>query len=260
MSTYRIQATSVEAPQFSGSFIGNGGSLTGLVTPSQTGSFTRLATGSITASVAPTQFSVASGSTTQLLVTGTGVTIGNAITDAHSITGSLNIAGSINATSFTGSLSGTASFVSDPEVTRDLYNLTASVNIGNTLAATTASVGQFSLPANTPSGSMITMNGFFSSTSTSNTKTPSFLINDSASSITTATFTGGLQFILSGRVVNSTTIRFFRAGGTINIGTAPSFVDITSVGGVWSIKTSVTVNTGAGAGITNTLEALTVRL
>jgi hypothetical protein len=29
---------------------------------------------------------------------------------------------------------------------------------------------------------------------------------------------------------------------------------------VWNIKTSVTVNTGAGGGITNTLEALTVRL
>jgi hypothetical protein len=163
--------------------------------------------------------------------------------------------------SFTGSLLGTASFVSDPDITRDLYYLTASVNIGNTLGiSTTTSVGQFSLPASTPSGSMITINGFFSSTSTSNTKTVIFLVNDNASTISLATYTGGLQFILSGRVVNSTTIRFFRGGGTINIGTAPSFVDIASIGGIWSLKTSTTVNTASGSGITNTLEALTVRL
>lgn len=104
MSTYRIQATSVEAPQFSGSFIGDGSSLTGLVTPSQTssfvtnsqtGSFTRLATGSVTASVTPTQFSIATGSATELLVTGTGVTMGNIVTDSHRITGSLSITGSL---------------------------------------------------------------------------------------------------------------------------------------------------------------------
>lgn len=110
MSTYRIQATSVEAPQFSGSFIGNGSSLAGVVTPSQTssfvtnsqtGSFTRLATGSVTASVTLTQFSIASGSTTELLVTGTGVTIGSAIADSHRITGSLSVTGSLTITTAT---------------------------------------------------------------------------------------------------------------------------------------------------------------
>ncbi len=133
MSTYKIQATSVEASQFSGSFIGDGSGLTGVGGSTPTGSllttasvslntitFTkgdsstfnitvdtgsvgnivRIATGSITASVTPTQFSVTSGSSTELLVTGTGVTIGNVITDAHRITGSLNISGSITATSF----------------------------------------------------------------------------------------------------------------------------------------------------------------
>lgn len=62
---------------------------------SQTASFTRLATGSVTASVTPSQFTVTSGSSTELQVTGTGVTIGNIITDMHTITGSLTITGSV---------------------------------------------------------------------------------------------------------------------------------------------------------------------
>jgi len=58
------------------------------------GNITRIATGSVTASVTPTGFTVVSGSSTELSVTGTGVTIGNAITDTHRITGSLAITGS----------------------------------------------------------------------------------------------------------------------------------------------------------------------
>ena len=73
---------------------------------SQTSSFTVLATGSITASVTPTQFQVTSGSSTELTVTGTGVTIGDALTDAHRVTGSLSITGSVTATYFTGSQNG----------------------------------------------------------------------------------------------------------------------------------------------------------
>jgi hypothetical protein len=56
----------------------------------------QIATGSVTASVSPTRFTVVSGSSTELIVTGTGVTIGNALTDTHSITGSLGVTGSIN--------------------------------------------------------------------------------------------------------------------------------------------------------------------
>jgi hypothetical protein len=228
------------------------GSFTGSFTGSVLGTAS-WATNALTASFAPDY--VLNSSTGSFTTTSS---FNSFTASINSFTSSYNT-GSFTG-SFTGSLLGTASFVSDPDITRDLYYLTASVNIGNTTAATTASVGQFSLPANTPSGSMITMNGFFSSTASSNTKTVVFLINDNASTISLATYTGGIQFILSGRVVNSTTIRFFRVGGTINTATAPSFVDIASVGGVWNIKTSVTVNTGAGGGITNTLEALTVRL
>ena len=67
------------------------------------GSSTQIATGSVTASVSPTQFSVVSGSSTEFVVTGTGVTIGNAVTDTHIITGSLTITGSLI---MTGSLYG----------------------------------------------------------------------------------------------------------------------------------------------------------
>ena len=58
----------------------------------------QIATGSVTASVSPTQFTVTSASITEFTVTGTGVTIGNAITDTHRVTGSLAITGSTNIT------------------------------------------------------------------------------------------------------------------------------------------------------------------
>jgi hypothetical protein len=66
----------------------------------------QIATGSVTASVSPTQFTVTSGSSTELTVRGTGVTIGSVITDTHTITGSLNISGSATAVSFSGSFTG----------------------------------------------------------------------------------------------------------------------------------------------------------
>lgn len=60
-----------------------------------TGSFN--VTGSITSNL----LTVISGSSTELSVTGTGVTIGSALTDIHTVTGSLNITGSLSATSIT---------------------------------------------------------------------------------------------------------------------------------------------------------------
>jgi hypothetical protein len=279
VSVIRIYDGGLQGPAGSTGTTVNTGSL---VTTSSFNSFTSsinnftssYSTGSFTGSFTGSVLGTASWATNALTASFAPDYVLNSSTGSFTTTSSFNsFTASINSFtssyntgsftgSFTGSLLGTASFVSDPDITRDLYYLTASVNIGNTItgAPTTASVGQFSLPAGTPSGSMITINGFFSSTSNSNTKTVIFLVNDNASTISLATYTGGLQFILSGRVVNSTTIRFFRVGGTINISTAPSFVDIASIGGVWSLKTSTTVNTGAGAGITNTLEALTVRL
>jgi hypothetical protein len=58
------------------------------------GDIIRIATGSVTASVTPTGFTVVSGSMTEFSVTGTGVTIGSAVTDIHQVTGSLNVTGS----------------------------------------------------------------------------------------------------------------------------------------------------------------------
>lgn len=92
---------------FSGSFSGSGANLNSIPTTAVVGNFTQIATGSVTASVTPTQFSVVSGSMTEFLVTGTGATIGSAITDTHRITGSLTITGSntvIGNQTITGSL------------------------------------------------------------------------------------------------------------------------------------------------------------
>lgn len=116
MSTYKIQATSVEAPQFSGSFIGNGSSLTGLVTPSQTSSFitnsqtssfiTNSQTGSYltTASVSlnTITFTKANGTTFPITVNtgsgGGGSGTGFPFSGSAIITGSLFISGSAGLT------------------------------------------------------------------------------------------------------------------------------------------------------------------
>jgi hypothetical protein len=96
---------------FSGSFSGSGANLFGIPASGITGlNLSQIATGSVTASVSPSQFSVISGSVTEFLVTGTGVTIGSISTDIHTVTGSLNISGSVTAVDYTGSLFGTASW------------------------------------------------------------------------------------------------------------------------------------------------------
>ena len=91
-----------------GSFSGSGANLNSIPASAITGlNLSQIATGSVTASVTPTQFSVRSGSVVEFQVTGTGVTLGSAITDTHTVTGSLDVSGSI-----AGSLFGTASFAS----------------------------------------------------------------------------------------------------------------------------------------------------
>ena len=61
-------------------------------------------------SVITGSLTVVSGNARELQVTSAGVSMGNVITDTHTVTGSLNVSGSVTATSFTGSLRGTASY------------------------------------------------------------------------------------------------------------------------------------------------------
>ena len=92
---------------FTGAFSGSGANLNSIPTTAIVGNFTQIATGSVTASVTPTQFSVVSGSMTEFVVTGNGVTLGGAITDIHRVTGSLLVTGSntiIGNQTITGSL------------------------------------------------------------------------------------------------------------------------------------------------------------
>lgn len=85
----------------SGSFSGSGANLSEIPASAITGlTTTQIATGSVTASVSPTQFTVSSASIAEFVVTGTGVTLGSAVTDTHRVTGSLNITGSITATTY----------------------------------------------------------------------------------------------------------------------------------------------------------------
>ena len=87
--------------QFSGSFSGSGANLNSIPASAITGlNLSQIATGSVTASVSPTQFTVSSASVAEFTVTGTGVTLGSALTDTHRVTGSLNVTGSISATTY----------------------------------------------------------------------------------------------------------------------------------------------------------------
>jgi hypothetical protein len=86
---------------FTGAFSGSGANLNSIPASAITGlNLSQIATGSVTASVSPTQFTVTSGSVTEFQVTGTGVTLGSALTDTHRVTGSLNVTGSITATTY----------------------------------------------------------------------------------------------------------------------------------------------------------------
>ena len=95
----------------------------------------QIATGSVTASVSPTQFTVTSGSSAEFIVTGTGVTIGNATTDAHAITGSLSITGSLRVT---GSINGLL-------VSRGNGNVATNVSIGSTTAFSGSNAGNYNI-------------------------------------------------------------------------------------------------------------------
>ena len=89
----------------------------------------QIATGSVTASVSPTQFTVTSGSSAKFIVTGMGVTIGNATTDNHAITGSAQITGSLGVTGSI-STSGSNGTINGLFIGRGGGNVTSSVAIG----------------------------------------------------------------------------------------------------------------------------------
>jgi hypothetical protein len=123
---------------FSGSFSGSGANLNSIPASAIVGlNLSQIATGSVTASVTPTQFSVISGSITKFQVTGTGVTVGNATTDIHRVTGSLNVTGS--------------------STLRGTVNITPATSTTNSLVVTGPTL--LSGSQNTISGSVLTVVG-----------------------------------------------------------------------------------------------------
>ncbi|CAB4124823.1 hypothetical protein UFOVP54_32 [uncultured Caudovirales phage] len=144
---------------FSGSFSGSGANLNSIPTIAVVGNFTQIATGSVTASVTPTQFSVVSGSMTEFLVTGTGVTLGSAIADTHRITGSLTITGSntvIGDKTITGSL-----IVSSSNATQFLVGSSSLFinSAGNVGIGTTNPVGSLDIISSTTGSLRISGSG-----------------------------------------------------------------------------------------------------
>lgn len=159
----------------SGSFSGSGANLSGIPASGIVGlNLSQIATGSVTASVSPSQFTITSGSSTELVVTGTGVTLGSLFTDVHSVTGSFNVSGSARITNgltvtgsltvtggITGSLFGTSSWSNN--AISSSFSSTASLAPNYVLTSTTSSMLQpYVLTAST--SSMTVLSASFAST------------------------------------------------------------------------------------------------
>ena len=232
------------------------------ITNSQTSSFTRLATGLVTASVTPTQFQVASGSSTEFVVTGTGVTIGNIITDTHRVTGSLNISGSVIATSFAGSLSGTATTASYIAPTNaglagvpyTVYNLPSAVALSQIVSTSIDfNIGTSQLR----NGSLLVLQGYMSRASGTGTVTFSWTANSNANS-GSQTYTSntqyGIQFYWTAKYLSgSDSLRFFRTPTTsfvVNNTITPTSFDVPSSSSAFTINFRAIVTAGSMTGAT----------
>jgi hypothetical protein len=124
-------------------------------------SLSQIATGSVTASVSPTQFTVTSASITEFTVNGTGVTIGNATTDTHRITGSLNISGSTN---INGNTIITGSFIVVTGSAVELQVTNTGVNIGNAITDTHTVTGSLNISGSTNINGNVQLTGSMFST------------------------------------------------------------------------------------------------
>jgi hypothetical protein len=193
------------------------------------GDITRIATGSVTASVTPTGFTVVSGSMTEFSVIGTGVTIGSAVTDIHQVTGSLNITGSLNVTG-SATFNTVASGASSIGVSMTPTNTTTAnsqIHYGLKVAQTLTNSGNFTNQSRALDVSIGTANLIFgdfnSPNAYSNTNIePSLFINRTSSSgwsnlyfsnTFQTGFSAGLRFNTTGELRLGT----FFSGGWTNI-------------------------------------------
>jgi hypothetical protein len=181
----------------------------------------RIVTGSVTASVTPSQFTITSGSSTEFQVTGTGVTLGGASTDVHNVTGSLNVSGSVTATSFTGSLQ----VASLPKVSRPVIRITTPASSGNNTSE--QNITSISIPANSLAvGDIIRLGAVYSFASNTGTKTPRvrFGLNQTGTTIlygpsTLAASITGNTIELIGIVTSTTNLRMTPSSTVSGLGT-----------------------------------------
>lgn len=186
--------------------------------PTVTGSIDMTGSFSVTGSITSNLLTVVSGSSTELSVTGTGVTIGNVITDTHRVTGSLNISGSVTATSFTGSQNGF------------IYYMTGSPASISAGTGSEQSLTSITIPANTIQvGDRLEIFYSFNKVGTGGTSayrvrisgsgTDGTILNNGAAQGTTAI---GLNSLLMYRVLAASNMvgssQFFGPAATVGVG------------------------------------------
>ena len=231
--------------------------------PTVTGSIDMTGSFSVTGSITSNLLTVVSGSSTELSVTGTGVTIGNIITDTHRVTGFLNISGSVTATSFTGSLLGTAttaSFITPVNaglagLPYTVYNLPSAVALSQIVSTSV----DFNInTSQLRNGSLVVLQGYMSRTGAgSGTVTFSWTANSFASS-STQTYTSatqyGIQFYWTAKYLSgSDSLRFFRTPTTsfvVNNTVTPTSFDVPSSSSAFTINFRAIVAPGSMTGAT----------
>jgi len=239
MSTYRIQADSVEAPQFSGSFIGDGSGLVGAGGP--TGSF--LTTSSFT--TPNLTFTKGDSSTFNINIS---PLTGSLIQSSQ--TASMSVASASFAT--------TASFITP--VNAGLAGLPFTVFNSSAASAIATSVDFTINTSQLRNGSTVILQGYLSRASGTGTVTFSWTANSNANT-QSQTFTSatqyGLQFYWPAKYISGTdSLRFFRTPTTSfvnNTTNATTFFDVAAIGGVFTINFRATVTAGSMTGATENL-------
>jgi hypothetical protein len=241
-ASFASRGNGIFSGSFSGSFFGSGAGLTNISASSVVGlNLSQIASGSVTASVDPNGFKVNSNATisgsTQITgslgvtgsvsITGSG-TVLSANVDTISFTGSfaqsgsVTVVGGVNATSFTGSLLGTASFAVSASQAQNAVTASYILNAVSASFASTASfvtlaqTASFVTLAQTASFVQLAQTASFASTASS---ADNFLVRGTltAQTIIAQTITSSTDFVTGSTKFGTLTSNTHQFTGSVSV-------------------------------------------